>query len=90
MSAGGKAAVGALVKLIPGVGTIVGGLINGSVGAIITAAFGEATSKVAYEVSKERINGGDISDLMKEFGPRVMALAKEYFKAGKKVDEYTL
>ena len=90
LSAGGKAAVGALVKLIPGVGTLVGGLINGSVGAIITAAFGEATSKVAYEVSKERINGGDISDLMKEFGPRVMALAKEYFKAGKTIDEYAL
>ena len=90
LSAGGKAAVGALVKLIPGVGTIVGGLINGSVGAIITAAFGEATSKVAYEVSKERINGGDISDLMKEFGRLVMALAKEYFKAGKTIDEYTL
>lgn len=90
LSAGGKAVVGALVKLIPGVGTLVGGLINGSVGAIITAAFGEATSKVAYEVSKERINGGDISDLMKEFGRLVMALAKEYFKAGKTIDEYAL
>jgi len=90
LSAGGKAAVGALVKLIPGVGTLVGGLINGSVGAVITAAFGEATSKIAYEVSKKRISGEDISGLMKEFGPRVMTLAKEYFKAGKKVDEYTL
>ena len=32
----------------------------------------------------------ELVDLMKEFGPRVMALAKEYFKAGKDVDEYAL
>ena len=90
LSAGGKAIVGSLVKLIPGVGTLVGGLIHGSVAAIITAAFGEATSKVAYEVSKERISGHNITDTMKDFGPRVMELAKQYFKSGKKIDEYKL
>lgn len=90
LSAGGKAAVGALLKLIPGIGTIVGGLINGSVATVITAAFGEATSKVAYEVSKKRIGGEDVSNLMKNFGPSVMNLAKEYFKSGKKADEYEL
>ncbi len=90
LSAGGKAAVGALLKLIPGIGTVVGGLINGSVGALITAAFGEATSKVSYEVSKARINGQDISEMMRQFGPRVMELAKEYFESEKKIDDYKL
>lgn len=90
LSAGGKAAVGALLKLIPGVGTIVGGLINGTVGAAITAAFGEATSKVAYEVSKKRYKGEDVAALMNSFGPMVMDLSKQYFQSKKDIDEYTL
>lgn len=90
LASGGKAAVGALLKLIPGVGTLIGGLVNGSVATLITAAFGEATSKVAYEFSKKRLEGSDIADTMKDFGPEVLKYAKEYFKSGKDIDEYTI
>lgn len=90
LSSGGRAAVGALLKLIPGVGTIVGGLINGTVGAAITAAFGEATSKIAYDVSKNRLQGVDVSDLMSNFGNSVMDLSKIYFQSKKSIDDYTI
>ena len=90
LTSGGKALVGTLIKLIPGVGTALGGLISGSVGAIITAAFGEATSKVAYETTKAKLKGEDIQGLMNNFGTQVTELAKDYFKQGKKIDDYTL
>lgn len=90
LSAGGKAIVANLIKLIPSIGSIVGGLISGTVASIITAAFGEATSKVCYEISKARLNGQDVTHMMNNFGPMVRDLAKEYFKSGKKADDYTL
>ena len=90
LTSGGKALVGTLIKLIPGVGTAVGGLISGSVGAIITAAFGEATSKVAYETAKAKLSGENTQGLMNNFGSQIMELAKDYFKQGKKIDDYTL
>lgn len=90
LTSGGKALVGTLIKLIPGVGTVVGGLISGSVGAIITAAFGEATSKVSYEITKAKLRGENIEGSMSNFGSRVVELSKEYFKQGKEIDDYTL
>lgn len=90
LTSGGKALVCALIKLIPGVGTAVGGLISGSVGAIITAAFGEATSKVSYEITKAKLRGENIEGSMSNFGSRVVELSKEYFKQGKEIDDYTL
>jgi len=88
LSSGGKAAVGALLKLIPGVGTLLGGLINGSVGIVVTAAFGEATSKVAYEINKARLNGQDTTQMIKNFGNTVLGLAKQYAKENRKEDDY--
>lgn len=38
----GRAAVGALLKLIPGVGSVVGGAISSTTAAALTTAFGEA------------------------------------------------
>jgi uncharacterized protein (DUF697 family)/GTP-binding protein EngB required for normal cell division len=38
----GRAAVGALFKLIPGAGSVVGGTINASTASLLTTAFGEA------------------------------------------------
>lgn len=90
LTSGGKALVSTLIKLIPGVGTVVGGLISGSVGAIITAAFGEATSKVSYEITKAKLRGENIEGSMSNFGSRVVELSKEYFKQGKEIDDYTL
>lgn len=90
LSIGGKTAAGALLKLIPGIGTVLGGAINGSVGALITAAFGEATSAVSCEISKVNINGNKekAEEMMSNFVELVINLAKEYIKAGKKSDDY--
>jgi len=38
----GRAAVGGLLKLIPGAGSVVGGLVSGGTAAILTTGFGEA------------------------------------------------
>lgn len=38
----GRSAVAGLLKLIPGAGSIVGGVVNGSVAAVLTTSFGEA------------------------------------------------
>ena len=88
LSSGGKAAVGALLKLIPGVGTIIGGLISGAVGSVITAAFGEATSRVAYGISKAQLDGIDTTEMMSNFGNSVLELAKQYTKENKNIDDY--
>lgn len=90
LSNGGKAIVGALLKLIPGVGTIVGGLINGSVGAVVTAAFGEATSKVAYTICRAKLDGIVTDKMIKNFGESVSSLAKQYVKENRKADDYEL
>ncbi len=38
----GRSAVSGLIKLIPGAGSVIGGVINGSVAAVLTTSFGEA------------------------------------------------
>ena len=91
LSAGGKAAVGALLKLIPGVGTVLGGAISGGVGAAITFAFGEATSGVGYQVSKARLNGNKVlaDDMIANLGKIIIEEATKAIKSGKKSkDDY--
>ena len=90
LTAGGRAAVGALLKLIPGVGTLVGGLISGGVGSVITAAFGEATSRVAYGISKAQLDGIDTTEMIKNFGGSVLELAKQYASENRNIDDYKL
>ncbi|MBR6125234.1 GTPase [uncultured Fibrobacter sp.] len=53
----GKAIAGNLIKMIPGVGSFVGGVINAAVAAAFTAAIGEATSVFAYKQCEKAING---------------------------------
>lgn len=89
LTSGGKAAVGALLKLIPGVGTVVGGVISGAVGAAVTCAFGEATSAIACGISKAQLSGDTekANALMGSFGNQIIALAKTYISSGKKSAE---
>ncbi|WP_407456715.1 GTPase [Fibrobacter sp.] len=75
----GKAIAGNLVKLIPGVGSVVGGAINAAVAAAFTAAIGEATSFIAYKQCEKAINGEsdyyvDINDF---FNSDYMNLVKQ-------------
>ena len=86
LSAGGKAAVGALLKVIPVVGWAVGGAISGGVGAAITFAFGEATSAVGYEVGKARLSGNTAlaDDMIANLGKIIVDEATKAIKSGKK------
>ncbi len=66
----GKTVVTNLIKLIPGVGTVVGGAISAAVAGIITAALGEA-----YIVIMEMVFKGNMSidELGTKKGKEVMS-----------------
>ena len=49
----GRAAAAELLKLIPGVGTVVGGAINAGVAITLTTAFGEAYIATLYGMTKD-------------------------------------
>lgn len=60
----GRAAVGSLLKLIPGVGSVVGGAVSAATAAALTTAFGEAyiltlrklfAAKMPAEISAEEV-----------------------------------
>jgi uncharacterized protein (DUF697 family)/GTP-binding protein EngB required for normal cell division len=53
----GKSVAGSLLKLIPGIGSIVGGVINASVAGIITGAIGKAISEICYTQCVDMLNG---------------------------------
>jgi uncharacterized protein (DUF697 family)/dephospho-CoA kinase len=52
-SMAGKALVGALLKMIPGVGSVAGGAISGGVAAALTTAFGESYIAVLTTLLKD-------------------------------------
>jgi small GTP-binding protein len=77
----GKTLVANLLKLIPGVGSVTGGLISGTTAGIITTALGEAYINIMKMVYK-----GEISkeELFTEDGQKKMEnLFKEELKIGK-------
>ncbi|MEQ8172451.1 MAG: hypothetical protein ABRQ38_26450, partial [Candidatus Eremiobacterota bacterium] len=49
--------VGNILKLIPGVGTIVGSMVSGSIAALITLAIGFACSEICYRIYKCILEG---------------------------------
>lgn len=51
----GRYAVSQVAKLIPGVGTVAGGVINGAVASAITTALGLTVSELSYRVKREMI-----------------------------------
>ena len=66
----GKAVVTNILKLIPGVGSVVGGAISGSVAAALTAALGEAYIGIMVLISNGEMK---ISDLETEAGKEAIA-----------------
>lgn len=85
----GKTVVGGILKLIPGIGTIVGGVINGSVASLLTTALGEAVNFSCYKIYESVLNGNkDIEEQMKMFGDMVQKYATDYFKSEKKPEDY--
>ena len=71
-----------LIKLIPGIGTVAGGIINGSVAGALTYAIGMAISEVCSRFSELILNGNskelkEFIDNMPEF---FAATVKNFFK----------
>ena len=78
----GKTIVSNLLKLIPGVGTVAGGMISGTTAGLLTTALGEA-----YILIMEMIYTGEINkeDLYTEDGQATMKkLFKEELKKSRK------
>ncbi len=92
LTTGGKAAVGSLLKMWPGVGTLVGGLITGSIGAAVTGAFGEATSAASYKIAKSSLDGNEekAKEMIGQLGPLVLEYAKKYISEGRSEDDYSV
>lgn len=57
----GKTIVSNLLKLIPGVGTAIGGVISGTTAGLLTTALGEAYIKIMEEVYKGELRSEDLS-----------------------------
>lgn len=80
----GKAFTGGLLKLIPGVGTVIGGAINAGVASLITSALGFAISEICYNNCK-KIAKGEYVDMTSMFDAgTIQAYVQEYMKKNKK------
>ena len=72
----GKSLAGAL-KLIPGLGTIVGGVIDGTVSAIITASVGHAYIAILDKMGKKALESGNIQFNIDELEQEMTSLVKK-------------
>lgn len=80
----GKAFAGGLLKLIPGVGTFIGGAINAGVASLITSAIGFAISEICFESCK-KIAKGEYVDMSSVFDMEaIQTYTQEYMKIHKK------
>ena len=79
----GKYLVSQILKFFPGVGTAVGGTINGSVAASITSAFGFAVSEACAKLTELGLDHFDDSSFMKNFDDNLMKIFMEYLKQAK-------
>jgi uncharacterized protein (DUF697 family)/GTP-binding protein EngB required for normal cell division len=83
ISALGKSVAGGLMKLIPGIGTIAGAVVNASVAGTITGALGGAFSELCYKQCKDSLDGKpsgiDIEEILTgpAFIAEVLKRAKE-------------
>jgi uncharacterized protein (DUF697 family) len=57
----GKSTAGGLLKLIPGVGTIIGGAINAGVAGALTSALGIALSELCYKHCKDLLDNKPVT-----------------------------
>lgn len=67
---GGRALVGGLLKLIPGLGSVAGGAISATVAATLTTTFGEAYAATLYSLLKDdpdkKLSGEDVAKAFKK------------------------
>jgi len=57
ISALGKSVAGGIIKFIPGIGSLFGGIINASVAGAITGALGGVFSELCYKQCKDSLDG---------------------------------
>ena len=78
----GRALVSNLLKLLPGAGTVVGGLISGATAALITTALAYAYINVmikvtTYEYQEKTLDSDQIANMMKKELKKQMELMKK-------------
>jgi uncharacterized protein (DUF697 family)/predicted GTPase len=74
----GRAAAGALLKLIPGIGSVAGGVISAGVASALTIAFGEAYITALYVLTKDDPNRiPTAEEIRDEFMLQLKSLKKE-------------
>lgn len=73
----GRSIAGNLIKIIPGVGTVIGGLINAAVASAITYGMGTATNMIMHEILKSQLAGekDKVTEILENFDP----MFKDYF-----------
>lgn len=79
----GKALAGGLLKLIPGIGTWVGGAINAAVASLITMALGWAISEICYDCCKKMAKGENVDLDLAFSADSVKSLVGEYMRTHK-------
>lgn len=79
----GKSIAGNLLKFIPGIGTVIGGLINATVASAITYSMGTATNMILYKILSNQLAGekDTVTEILENFGPQFKELFKEAFKS---------
>ena len=85
----GRGLVGELLKCIPGIGTVVGGLIYGGSATAVTLAFGKAVSKAVKQLCKSAAenNMRQVRELGENFAQIVAGTAVKCIEEGKKTGE---
>ncbi len=71
----GRTIVANLFKLLPGVGTVVGGMITGGTAAVVTTALGEAYIRLLEKMCLGEIKSGDLGS--KEVRKEMRSIFKE-------------
>lgn len=71
----GKTVASGLLKIIPGVGSVVGGVISAGTAGAITLAVGRAYIEVCKEIKMGKLSESEITDT------KGINLFKDYFKA---------
>lgn len=84
----GKSLAGNILKLLPGIGTIAGGLINAAVAGLLTLSLGEAVNISCYKIYEAVLNGSNIEEQIKMFGGMVKNYTTYYFEKKREKEDY--
>ena len=85
----GKSLAANLLKLIPGVGTLAGGVINAGVATTLTVLFGEAVNYTAYTIAQKQLDGNvaEAAQMMDNFFEIVSKNATQLAKEKKSLSQ---